>query len=96
MRLYLSLDRQFREPVVSLSLWAGGLGVLRMIPSLFQLFSALLVATRLTSVRGFHLEQIEREEGEEEWNYRDKVGGSPLSNKGNKVGHPWVTKVTTR
>ena len=64
--------------------------------SLFQLFSALLVATRLTSVRGFHLEQIEREEGEEEWNYRDKVGGAPLSNKGNKVGHPCVTKVTTR
>jgi len=39
-----------------------------MIRILFQLFSALL----LTSVRGFHLEQIEREEGEEEWNYRDK------------------------
>jgi len=39
-----------------------------MIRILFQLFSALL----LTSARGFHLEQIEREEGEEEWNYRDK------------------------
>ena len=57
-----------------------------MIRILFQLFSALL----LTSARGFHLEQIEREEGEEEWNYRDKVGGSPMGNK----GHPWVTRVT--
>ena len=46
-----------------------------MIRILFQLFSALL----LTSARGFHLEQIEREE---EWNYREKVGGSPLRNKG--------------
>ena len=53
-----------------------------MIRILFQLFSALLLAPRLTSARGFHLEQIEREEGEEEWNYREKVGGSPLRNKG--------------
>ena len=51
---------------------------MRMIRILFQLFSALL----LTSARGFHLEQIEIEEGEEEWNYREKVGGSPLRNKG--------------
>ena len=81
------MDRQSREPV-SLSLRAGGLGALRMIQiCLLRLFSALLVASRLTSARGFHLEQIEREEGEEEWNYRDKVGGSPL---GDEAGHPWV------
>ena len=81
VRIHLSLDRQSREPV-SLSLLADGLGALRMIPSLFQLFSALLLASRLTSARGFLLEQIEREEGEE-WNYRDKVGGD--HNKGNRV-----------
>ena len=50
--------------------WVG----LRMIPiSLFPLFSALTLASRLAAVRGFHLEEIEREEGEE-WNYSDKVG----------------------
>jgi len=50
--------------------WVGS--GLRMIPiSLFPLFSALTLASRLAAVRGFHLEEIEREEGEE-WNYSDK------------------------
>ena len=91
VRIHLSLDRQSREPV-SLSLLADGLGALRMIPSLFQLFSALLLASRLTSARGFLLEQIEREEGEE-WNYRDKVGGDYKKDKrakGGKDGGPPV------
>ena len=84
VRRHLSLDRQSREPV-SLSLLADGLGALRMIQSLFQLFSALLLASRLTSARGFLLEQIEKEEGEE-WNYRDKVGGDHKKDKREKGG----------
>ena len=53
--------------------WVGS--SLRMILiSLFPLFSALTLASRLAAVRGFHLEERrEREEGEE-WNYSDKVG----------------------
>ena len=59
--------------------WVGS--GLRMIPiSLFRLFSALTLASRLAAVRGFHLEEIEREEGEE-WNYSDKVGGPQLPKK---------------
>merc|ERR1719341_163502 len=38
--------------------------------SLFRLFSFVLLASRLTTARGFLLEEIER--GEEDWNYSDK------------------------
>jgi len=38
--------------------------------SLFRLFTFVLLASRLTSARGFLLEKIER--GEEDWNYSDK------------------------
>ena len=44
--------------------------------SLFRLFSFVLVASRLTTARGFLLEEIER--GEEDWNYSDKVGHKKL------------------
>ena len=47
--------------------------------SLFRLFSFVLVASRLTTARGFLLEKIERgEEEEEDWNYSDKVGDTQL------------------
>ena len=46
--------------------------------SLFRLFSFVLVALRLTTARGFLLEEIERGEEEEDWNYSDKVGHTQL------------------